>query len=126
MKALVIDDSSAMRQILEQIMNDLSFEVYQAKDGRDGLRQLKEHDDIDVVLVDWNMPDINGIEFVEVVRARPVHQELPIVMVTTEMEPSSMLKAMVAGVDEFVTKPFEAATLVEKLKRIGVKASAVS
>ena len=70
MYALVIDDSRAMRRIIGKIMKNLGFEILEACHGLEGLTQLEEHnDEIDIVLVDWNMPEMNGIEFVETVRS---------------------------------------------------------
>ncbi|MBI1314647.1 response regulator [bacterium] len=123
MKALILDDSRAMRRLLGRIVNSLGFEMIEAEDGRDGLQTLRTDDDIKLVLVDWNMPGMNGLEFVETVRSQPEHQWLPMVMVTTESEPARMARALMAGVDEFVMKPFTAGILLEKLKLIGVTAA---
>ncbi len=122
MKALIIDDSRAMRRILTQIVSGLGFEVLEAGNGQEGLDVLFGSDDIELVLVDWNMPEMNGLEFVEAVRSKPEYQRLSLVMVTTESEPSRMARALMAGVDEFVMKPFTPDILLEKLQLIGVKA----
>ncbi|MFK7821643.1 MAG: response regulator [Planctomycetaceae bacterium] len=124
MKALVIDDSKAMRRIIGGVVKSLGFEVIEAGHGGEGLEQLTEHvDDIGVVLVDWNMPIMNGLEFVEAVRANEKYTSTKLVMVTTETEPARMVKALMAGVDEFVMKPFTKDILVEKLQLIGVQLS---
>ena len=108
MKALVIDDSKAMRRIIGDIMRTLGFEVVEACDGKEGLEKVKEHfDELDVVLVDWNMPVMNGLDFIKTARATPEYEGLKIVMVTTETEPEQMVKALLTGVDEFVMKPFQ-------------------
>ncbi|OYP36317.1 response regulator [Rhodopirellula sp. MGV] len=121
MKSLVIDDSRAMRRILRSIMSDLGFDVIEAGDGKDGLEKFTaERDDIEVVLVDWNMPVMNGLEFVKAVRELEQFADKKLVMVTTETEPAQMARALMAGVDEFVMKPFTKEILVEKLKLIGV------
>lgn len=123
MKALVIDDSKALRRILRGILSGIGFEVIEAADGKEGLEQVTKYfDEIDVVLVDWNMPVMNGIEFIEACRAEPRFEGLKIVMVTTETEPERMVKALLTGVDEFVMKPFKADMLIDKLKLIGVQA----
>jgi two-component system chemotaxis response regulator CheY len=122
MKALIIDDSRAMRRILNQIVSGLGFEVLEAGNGQEGLDVLSAFEDIELVLVDWNMPEMNGLEFVEAVRAKPTYQRLSLVMVTTESEPARMARALMAGVDEFVMKPFTPDILLEKLQLIGVKA----
>lgn len=121
MKTLIIDDSRAMRRILGQIMQGLGFDVIEAGHGGEGLAQLEaQADSIGVVLVDWNMPEMNGLEFVEAVRARDEFAQHKLVMVTTETEPARMARAIIAGVDEFVMKPFTVEILVEKLRLIGV------
>lgn len=126
MNALIIDDSRAMRRILKQIVTGLGFDVLEAGNGQEGLDVLFASDDIGLVLVDWNMPEMNGPEFVEAVRSKPEYERLALVMVTTESEPARMARALMAGVDEFVMKPFTPDNLVEKLNLIGVKACVAS
>lgn len=121
MKALIIDDSRAMRRILTRIVAPLGFDILEAEDGKDGFDQLVAADEIEVVMVDWNMPVMNGLEFVKAARAHADYTTQKIIMVTTETEPSQMVKALMAGVDEFVMKPFTADSLVEKMKLIGVQ-----
>lgn len=121
MYTLIIDDSRAMRRILSKIASSLGFEVIEAENGREGYEKLVANaDEIELVLVDWNMPEMNGLEFVEAVRARDEFANHKLVMVTTETEPTRMAKALIAGVDEFVMKPFTKDILVEKLSLIGV------
>ena len=121
MYALVIDDSRAMRKIIAKILVGLNYEILEAQHGLEGLEQLEKHaSEIDVVLVDWNMPEMNGIEFVDEVRSRQEYADHKLVMVTTETEPTRMARALMSGVDEFVMKPFTEEILVEKLRLIGV------
>lgn len=120
MRALIIDDSRAMRRILRGIVEPLGFQVSEAGNGKQGLDQLNALDDVELVLVDWNMPEMNGLEFVQAVRADSSRQDLKLVMVTTETEPAKMARAMMAGVDEFVMKPFTQDILIDKLRLIGV------
>lgn len=123
-KVLIIDDSRAMRQIIGKIMKQLGFEIFEAGDGKEGIDQLEQHkDEVELVLVDWNMPVMNGYEFVQAVRAQDEFANHKLVMVTTETEPSQMAKALMAGVDEFVMKPFTSEILIEKLMLIGVDMS---
>lgn len=123
-KVLIIDDSRAMRQIIGKIMKQLGFEIFEAGDGKEGIDQLEQHkDEVELVLVDWNMPVMNGYEFVQAVRAQDEFANHKLVMVTTETEPSQMAKALMAGVDEFVMKPFTSEILIEKLMLIGVNMS---
>lgn len=121
MFALIIDDSRAMRRILRQIVEPLGFKILEAGDGQEGLNQLKLHpQQVELTLVDWNMPVMNGLEFVKVVRADEQYRQMKLMMVTTETEPAQMARALMAGVDEFVMKPFTSEILVEKLRLIGV------
>ncbi len=122
MYALIIDDSRAMRRILRQIVEPLGFHILEAGDGQEGLERLEQyHPDVELTLVDWNMPVMNGLEFVKAVRADDQYQQMKIAMVTTETEPAQMARALMAGVDEFVMKPFTYEILIEKLKLIGVQ-----
>lgn len=103
-------------------MTDLGFEIIEAGDGLEGQEKLKEfHQQIEVVLVDWNMPEMNGLDFVKAVREQEEHFRQKIVMVTTETAPTQMARALLAGVDEFVMKPFTRQILIDKLKLIGVR-----
>lgn len=120
MYALIIDDSRAMRRIVKRIVEPLGYEILEAGNGREGLEQLHLNPGIVVVFVDWNMPEMNGLEFVESVRADLEFERLKLVMVTTETEPTRMARALMAGVDEFVMKPFTAEILLDKLRLIGL------
>ncbi len=120
MHALIVDDSRAMRRILRSIVEPLGFEITEAGNGIEGLQQLVERPNTELALVDWNMPEMNGLEFVKAVRANPVYERIKLVMVTTETEPAKMARALMAGVDEFVMKPFTKDILLDKLQLIGV------
>jgi two-component system chemotaxis response regulator CheY len=121
MYALIIDDSRAMRRILSKIVMPLGLEVVEAENGQEGLDRLEEIQPPEVILVDWNMPVMNGLEFVKAVRADERFSTQKIMMVTTETEPAQMVRALMAGVDEFAMKPFTADVLIEKMKLIGVR-----
>ncbi len=121
MRALIIDDAKAMRIILKQIIQSIGGQVEEAGNGKEGLEKLKTMGQADLVLVDWNMPEMNGLDFVRAVRADPNYRKLPIMMVTTETEASQMGKALAAGANEYVTKPFTKDTIAGKLKLLGVK-----
>lgn len=121
MNALIIDDSRAMRRIIGGIVRDLGFEITEACDGLEGLNALEaDPTKYDLVLVDWNMPNMNGYEMIKAVRAQDEFYDLKMVMVTTETEPARMAQALIAGVDEFVMKPFTKSVLLDKLRLIGV------
>ena len=121
MKTLVIDDAKAMRIILKQIIQSLGGQVEEAGNGQEGLEKLKSMGQADLVLVDWNMPVMNGLDFVRAVRTDANYRKLPIMMVTTETESSQMGKALAAGANEYVTKPFTKDTIQGKLKLLGIK-----
>jgi two-component system, chemotaxis family, chemotaxis protein CheY len=120
MKALIIDDSRATRTILRKILASLQFDVVEAPDGLEALRTLHSCDDIDLALVDWNMPQMNGLEFVHAVRREPVYDGLRLLMVTTESEAAQMQRALEAGANEYVMKPFTADTIRSKLQLLGL------
>jgi two-component system chemotaxis response regulator CheY len=111
-----------MRRILRGIVQPLGFDILEAGDGQEGLNRLAEYaPDVELTLVDWNMPVMNGLEFVKAVRATSEYRDMKLMMVTTETEPAQMARALMAGVDEFVMKPFTSDILVEKLRLIGVQ-----
>ena len=120
-KALVVDDSRAVRGILVRILGGLGFQVLQAGDGREALAVLnREFPGIEVVLSDWNMPEMNGLEFVKAVRAQPQFAEVPVVMVTTETHIEQMVTALSAGANEYIMKPFTASMVEDKLRLLQV------
>jgi two-component system chemotaxis response regulator CheY len=123
MRALIIDDSRAMRALLGRILSELGFEVAEAGDGRQGLEALRTQGVPDVALVDWNMPQMSGMEFVEAVRAVREYDAMRLVMVTTETEMTRVVKALGAGLDAYVMKPFTKEAVVEQLERIGFAAA---
>ena len=120
MRALVIDDSRAIRVILGQILKALKFEVHNAEHGLEALEKLKETGPVDLALVDWNMPEMNGYEFVCAVRKDDQYNGMRLMMVTTETEMAQVVKALEAGADEYVMKPFTKEMIVEKLKIMGL------
>jgi two-component system chemotaxis response regulator CheY len=118
--ALVIDDSRAMRMILTRTLTGLGFEVQQAGDGREALDSIEHGPLPSVCLVDWNMPVMNGLEFITAVRATPGYRNITLMMVTTESEHSQIVRALAAGAHEYVIKPFAPETIEEKLRFLGV------
>lgn len=119
MEALVIDDSRAVRMVVGNILRDQGFQVWEAGHGQQGLEQLDAHPDISLALVDWNMPVMDGLEFIRAVRLLPAWSALRIVMVSTESESEQVQRAMDAGANEYVMKPFTAEVLVAKLSLLG-------
>ncbi|MGC8480915.1 MAG: response regulator [Acidimicrobiales bacterium] len=122
-KALVIDDSSATRMILGKMLKEIGYEVEAAQDGRDALDRLDAGFMPDVMLVDWNMPVMNGYEFVCEVRTRDEYAEVPLMMVTTETEMDRVMAALEAGANEYVMKPFSKDVIFDKLCLLGLENS---
>jgi two-component system chemotaxis response regulator CheY len=120
-KALIVDDSRAMRMVLSRTLAQLGFEVEQAGNGQEALRFMeRDGASVDFALVDWNMPEMSGLQFVQQVRARPAFSAVRLVMVTTETEISQMARALEAGADEYVMKPFTRDVIEDKLRLLGV------
>ena len=121
MKALVIDDSKAMRRIIQTTRKALGFDVQQAEHGGRGLEMLEEaKGDFDLVMVDWNMPELNGFQFVQKVRENTAFDDVKLIMCTTETEFDQMLKALDAGANEYLMKPFTKEALLDKLGLVGL------
>lgn len=116
MRALIVDDSRAMRLVIGRIMTDLGFEIADAANGREALDRLAAGPLPTVALVDWNMPEMNGLELVCALRANDRYSATRIVMVTTETEMGQVVRALEAGADEYVMKPFTKDVLREKLE----------
>jgi two-component system chemotaxis response regulator CheY len=119
MQALVVDDSATMRQILKEYLQKLGFAVTEAENGREALGILKGMAAADLVLVDWNMPEMDGVSFVRAVRANPNYATLPLLMVTTNTELAQVATALEAGANEYIMKPFTREMIREKLELLG-------
>lgn len=120
-RAMVVDDSRAMRMLISRTLAQSGFSVIQAPGAKQGLEELfREPGGIDVVLVDWNMPEMNGLDFIRQARARPDFAGVKLMMVTTETEIEQMARALEAGADEYIMKPFTPEALQEKLRLLGV------
>ena len=120
MRAMVIDDSRAIRMILGKMLKELGFDVVDAENGAVAMDLLKDSEKVDIALVDWNMPEMNGYEFVCAVRKDDAYKDLPLMMVTTETEMAQVIKALEAGANEYVMKPFTKEMITEKLTLMGM------
>jgi two-component system chemotaxis response regulator CheY len=120
MRALVIDDSRTVRAIIGKILRDEGLEVVEAANGREGLERLREPPGVELVLVDWNMPEMNGLDFIKAVRSDRAYDPVRIMMVTTETEQGQVIRALDAGANEYVMKPFTREILVAKLSLLDV------
>ncbi len=117
-KILVVDDFPTMRRIIKNLLKDLGFEnVDEAEDGAMGLEKLRNNN-FDFVVSDWNMPNMDGLQMLQAIRADPNLAKLPVLMVTAEAKKENIIAAAQAGANGYVVKPFTAATLEEKLNKI--------
>jgi two-component system chemotaxis response regulator CheY len=117
-KFLVVDDFSTMRRIVRNLLKELNFlNVQEAEDGVDALAKLRA-EPFDFVVSDWNMPNMTGIELLQAIRADDKLKHLPVLMVTAEAKKENIIMAAQSGANGYVVKPFTAATLDEKLKKI--------
>jgi two-component system chemotaxis response regulator CheY len=124
MHALIVDDSATMRMILREHLKKLGFQITEAVNGCDALVQLRQMAHADVVLVDCNMPEMDGLSFMRAVRAEQAYAALPMMMVTTNAEAADILRAFEAGANEYLRKPFTGAMIREKLALLGFVAAA--
>jgi two-component system, chemotaxis family, chemotaxis protein CheY len=120
--AMVIDDSSAMRLILGRIMRSLGFDVVEAPNGAEAIARLQSGAMPEIALVDWNMPVMDGLAFVNAVRREEKWRQITLMMVTTESEQSQIVRALAAGAHEYVIKPFTPDAIADKLALLGVLA----
>ncbi|MEO3937273.1 response regulator [Dermatophilaceae bacterium Soc4.6] len=125
MRALVIDDSRVMRTLLTRHLKTAGFEVLQAEDGQKALDVLESvgGDLPDLCTIDWNMPVMDGLTFVQTVRKRPQWRGITLMMVTTESEHSQLVRALAAGAHEYLMKPFPPEAFIEKLDILGLNPS---
>jgi two-component system chemotaxis response regulator CheY len=121
MQALVIDDSRAIRLILGKMLRGLGMEVADAEDGRKALDLIDGGLDPTLVLVDWNMPEMTGIEFLATVREPPYQSTARILMITTETDLPQVMQALESGADEYLMKPFTEESVLAKLALLGVE-----
>ena len=116
---MIVDDSRFVRDFLRGLLEEKGIECEEAADGQSGLDKLNEFPDFDLALVDWNMPVMDGLEMVKHLRAEGFN-EMKVMMVTTEAENEYILRALDAGADEYLMKPFDDEALTEKLAMLGL------
>lgn len=118
MRILVVDDFQTMRRIIINLLRQLGFtNVVEAQDGQLALEKVKD-DSIDLVISDWNMPNMTGLDFLKALRASEEYKDLPFIMVTAEGKKENVIAAVQSGVNNYIVKPFNAATLKEKLSKV--------
>jgi two-component system chemotaxis response regulator CheY len=120
MLALVVEDSKTIRMILTEYLRKMDIQVVEAANGCEGLERLKEMAPPDLVLVDWNMPVMSGIDFIRAVRKLHIYDPLPLIMVTTNSESDYVGTAMDAGANQYIQKPCTLDALREKIELLGL------
>ncbi|MCW1359726.1 chemotaxis response regulator CheY [Campylobacter sp. US33a] len=119
MRMLVVDDSSTMRRIIKNTLSRLGHDdVLEAEHGLEAWEILEKDDTIKVLITDWNMPEMNGLDLVKKVRADKKFEDMPIIMVTTEGGKAEVITALKAGVNNYIVKPFTPQVLKEKLEDV--------
>lgn len=120
MKLLVVDDSSTMRRIIKNTLSRLGYtEILEAEDGAQAWEVMSdENSGVGILITDWNMPEMNGLELVKKVRGEQRYKDVPIIMVTTEGGKAEVITALKAGVNNYIVKPFTPQVLKEKLEAV--------
>lgn len=114
-----MDDSSTMRRIIKNTLSRLGYDdVLEAEHGVEAWNLMERHSDIDVLITDWNMPEMNGLDLVKKVRGETKYVDMPIIMVTTEGGKAEVITALKAGVNNYIVKPFTPQVLKEKLEDV--------
>ena len=118
MKVLIVDDFATMRRILRNILKQIGFSnISEADDGKTALKELKK-EKFDLILCDWNMPEMSGLELLNEVKSDDKLKDTPFVMVTAEAQKDNIVAAVKAGVSNYIVKPFTAETISEKLNKV--------
>ena len=118
LKILAVDDSPTMRRIIINTLKRAGFsDVVEATDGKDAIAKLKV-EPISFVITDWNMPEMDGLEFVTTIRGSDEYKDLPVLMVTTRSVKDDIVEALKAGVNNYIVKPFTPETLKQKIEQI--------
>jgi two-component system, chemotaxis family, chemotaxis protein CheY len=120
MKALIVDDSRAMRLIIGKILTEIGFEIIEAKDGAEAMKYFDGAGQVDLALVDWNLPNMNGLELITYIRSNPLNNDICVIMCTSETEKSRVTDALNAGANEYVMKPFTRDVMLAKLELLGM------
>jgi two-component system chemotaxis response regulator CheY len=119
-RALVVDDSRVIRTIISRALVELGFQAEEAANGREAIERLQKGPVPAVAMVDWNMPEVNGLEMVKTVRANAAWSDVKLIMITSENEIERVTTAIEAGADEYIMKPFTKDMIQEKLALLGV------
>lgn len=120
MRLLVIDDSRAVRRLLSGFLEEIGIQSAPAADGVEALEAFERDSNFDGALVDWDMPRMNGLEFVKAVRGRSEHNGKKLIMVTAQSSMANVAEAMNAGANDYLMKPLTKEMLAEKLRLVGL------
>ncbi len=120
MRLLIVDDSKTMRSILSTYARNLKCDTAEAEDGLDALAKLEQSDRFDAILIDWDMPRMNGIELLKIVRANPEYDSVKTMMVTAQSSYSGVTEALSLGADDYLMKPLDEEMFAEKLRLLGL------
>jgi two-component system chemotaxis response regulator CheY len=120
MRAMVIDDSRSVRMIIGNYLREMHVEVREAENGVEALARLQSDPEVRIMLVDWNMPQMNGLDLVRAIRSNRAFDAVKILMVTSQAEASDVVQALEAGANEYLMKPFDKDMLVAKLELLDV------
>ena len=120
MRVMIIDDSKTMRTVIARTIKELGFEILEAANGREALEQIVSAGAVDLCLVDWHMPEMSGLEFVEKVRAQPMYGAMKLMMVTTAADAEHISQALEAGANEYLMKPFTRDLMLSKLQLLDI------
>lgn len=119
-KILLVDDSKAVRMFMRRVAASLGLTSVEAENGQEAMLAVRQHPDLDVVLLDWNMPVMDGLSFLKALREEKRDRQPAVVMCTTENEMARIVEAMAAGANEYIMKPFTEEIVREKLEGVGV------
>jgi len=118
-KILAVDDSPTMRRIIINTLKRAGYDdIVEACDGKDALAKLRVDDEVNLVITDWNMPEMDGLTFVSTLREMEQYKDLPVLMVTTRSVKEDIVQALKAGVTNYIVKPFTPDTLKEKIEQV--------
>lgn len=116
---LIVDDSKIVRKVIQRIVEVLGFQILEAENGKEAVDQVKRHK-VDVIILDWNMPVMDGMECMKAIRADASIEQPKIIFCTTENEFGKIQQAMMNGADEYVMKPFDDAIIGGKMRQLGI------
>ncbi len=120
MNALIVDDVAIIRKSISKNLSkmDRIGQVYEANDGLEGLNVLEEDEHIELIITDWNMPELNGMDMVIKIRENPKFKDIYIIMITAQDSKELVIEAVTNGVDDYIVKPYNIATLMKKVERV--------